>query len=205
MRPINDALVVINEFLANPGPYRPALALIKGFRNGVVYGAKIRAPHSLVMTFLFKEGSLKDKFTFITKATINHSRNLAYFTVVYKLCKILLVRNGKQHPLHVFIAGCITGFIVFNKKTPVSNQILLYLLSRAMLGLANLAVKRGTVSLPKGFVPFPWFASFIWGLTMLLFEYERDTLPDSQVASLVYLHEDINAWHSLKDFIWHNK
>ena len=31
-------------------------AVIKGIRNGIVYGAKIRAPHALVMTFLFKDG-----------------------------------------------------------------------------------------------------------------------------------------------------
>lgn len=33
-----------------------ALRLIKGFRGGVVYGAKIRLPHALVMSFLFGEG-----------------------------------------------------------------------------------------------------------------------------------------------------
>uniref|UniRef100_A0A7N5K7G6 Peroxisomal membrane protein 4 n=1 Tax=Ailuropoda melanoleuca TaxID=9646 RepID=A0A7N5K7G6_AILME len=37
--------------------YHAALAMLKGFRNGAVYGAKIRAPHALVMTFLFRSGS----------------------------------------------------------------------------------------------------------------------------------------------------
>ncbi|KAM6147712.1 peroxisomal membrane protein 4 isoform 2-T2 [Erethizon dorsatum] len=36
--------------------YHAVLALLKGFRNGAVYGAKIRAPHALVMTFLFRSG-----------------------------------------------------------------------------------------------------------------------------------------------------
>ncbi|XP_043837015.1 peroxisomal membrane protein 4 isoform X2 [Dromiciops gliroides] len=36
--------------------YHAALAVLKGFRNGAVYGAKIRAPHALVMTFLFRRG-----------------------------------------------------------------------------------------------------------------------------------------------------
>lgn len=31
-----------------------ALSVIKGFRNGLVYGAKIRLPHAAVMTFLFR-------------------------------------------------------------------------------------------------------------------------------------------------------
>lgn len=31
------------------------LTIVKGFRNGLVYGAKIRLPHALVMTFLFRD------------------------------------------------------------------------------------------------------------------------------------------------------
>uniref|UniRef100_A0A8C1L4X1 Wu:fe02h09 n=1 Tax=Cyprinus carpio TaxID=7962 RepID=A0A8C1L4X1_CYPCA len=37
------------------------LCIVKGFRNGAVYGAKIRAPNALVMTFLFRSGSLREK------------------------------------------------------------------------------------------------------------------------------------------------
>lgn len=32
------------------------LSIVKGFRNGIVYGAKIRLPHAFVMTFLFQNG-----------------------------------------------------------------------------------------------------------------------------------------------------
>lgn len=71
--------------------------------------------------------------------------------------------------------------------------------------MANLAVKKGIVSVPEKFDTFPWFAATIWGTAMLMFEYQSDTLQDSLRASLVYLHEDINSWHSLRDFLWHNK
>lgn len=30
------------------------LSIMKGFRNGLIYGIKIRLPHALVMTFLFR-------------------------------------------------------------------------------------------------------------------------------------------------------
>lgn len=33
------------------------LAIVKGFRNGLVYGVKIRLPHAFVMTFLFNKGT----------------------------------------------------------------------------------------------------------------------------------------------------
>jgi hypothetical protein len=35
---------------------RDMLAVLRGLRNGVVYGAKVRFPHALVMTFLFQSG-----------------------------------------------------------------------------------------------------------------------------------------------------
>lgn len=43
------------DFLKDPA-YRPVLSILKGLRNGAVYGAKIRFPHALVMTFLFRQG-----------------------------------------------------------------------------------------------------------------------------------------------------
>ncbi|KAI8855197.1 hypothetical protein BC829DRAFT_412426 [Chytridium lagenaria] len=39
--------------------YHDLFAIIKGFRNGAVYGAKIRFPHALVMTFLFRSGTAR--------------------------------------------------------------------------------------------------------------------------------------------------
>jgi len=41
--------------LLNP-EWQELLAIVKGARNGFVYGCKIRFPHALVMTFLFREG-----------------------------------------------------------------------------------------------------------------------------------------------------
>lgn len=41
------------EFILTP-EYHDFLSVVKGFRNGLVYGAKIRFPHALVMTLLFR-------------------------------------------------------------------------------------------------------------------------------------------------------
>lgn len=46
---------IINHLLLEK-KYHTILSIIKGFRNGAVYGAKIRFPHALVMTFLFQNG-----------------------------------------------------------------------------------------------------------------------------------------------------
>jgi peroxisomal membrane protein 4 len=45
----------MDRFLTS-GQHHDLLAIIKGFRNGAVYGAKIRFPHALVMTLLFRDG-----------------------------------------------------------------------------------------------------------------------------------------------------
>ncbi|NXD17612.1 PXMP4 protein, partial [Nothocercus nigrocapillus] len=104
--------------------YRAALAVLKGFRNGAVYGAKIRAPHALVMTFLFKEGSLREKLKSIAQATFTHSRNLAYFVFTYKGLMALQSRLlGKKIPLHSFFAAFIGGWLVFGENNPINSQV----------------------------------------------------------------------------------
>lgn len=45
----------INDFLLNP-VFHDYLAILKGARNGFVYGVKVRFPHALVMSILFGRG-----------------------------------------------------------------------------------------------------------------------------------------------------
>jgi hypothetical protein len=51
----------IQEILSNPA-YQEYLAILKGARNGFVYGAKVRFPHALVMSILFGRGELVKPF-----------------------------------------------------------------------------------------------------------------------------------------------
>jgi peroxisomal membrane protein 4 len=52
----------IDEWINNPD-WHSFLAILKGMRNGLVYGTKVRFPHSLVMTFLFRDGGYKSYIT----------------------------------------------------------------------------------------------------------------------------------------------
>lgn len=45
----------INAILSNPA-YHDLFAILKGARNGIVYGVKIRFPHALIMSVLFGKG-----------------------------------------------------------------------------------------------------------------------------------------------------
>uniref|UniRef100_A0A1I8F965 Peroxisomal membrane protein 4 n=1 Tax=Macrostomum lignano TaxID=282301 RepID=A0A1I8F965_9PLAT len=91
--------------------YSFAAELIKGIRNGIVYGCKIRFPHAVVMTFLFKSGPLSDKLSNI-------------------VCSV-----GKA-----FLAAFLAGYLVFGQSNKVNEQINLYLLSRILYGTAKLLV-----------------------------------------------------------------
>lgn len=43
------------HILADPA-YHDYLAILKGARNGLVYGVKVRFPHALIMAILFGRG-----------------------------------------------------------------------------------------------------------------------------------------------------
>ncbi|XP_052800692.1 peroxisomal membrane protein 4-like [Mya arenaria] len=194
----------INKFLLSE-KNKPFLAALKGLRNGAVYGTKVRFPHALVMTFLFKEGSLEEKLKFILEATFTHSKNLAAFVFLYKsMTGIMEHFQSEKSQIHSFIAAFIGGYFVFGKYNKVNEQINLYLLSRIIYGLAKLAVKRGYIPAPQGDT-FPWFAAIVWGIVLWEFEYEKDTLQPSLRSSMTYLYHDSNYWTSLKNFFWHNK
>ncbi|KAF3824812.1 hypothetical protein GH733_010146, partial [Mirounga leonina] len=197
-------LHAVNELLRKRR-YHSALAMLKGFRNGAVYGAKIRAPHALVMTFLFRSGSLQEKLRAILQATYTHSRNLAYFVFTYKgLCALQAHVQGKTYQVHSFLAAFIGGLLVFGENNNINSQINMYLLSRLLFALCRLGVEKGYIPEPR-WDPFPLFTGLVWGLVLWLFEYHRPTLQPSLQSSMTYLYQDSNVWHDISDFLLYNK
>ena len=85
------------------------------------------------------------------------------------------------------------------------NQIIFYLLSRVVVGLGNLAIKKGTVVVPEKFKDFRWFSAVVWAFGMWLFHHHKDVLQPSLQASLTYLLTDSNQWSDLRTLLWHNK
>lgn len=114
------------SFLLDP-KYHDILSIIKGIRNGMVYGAKIRFPHALVMTFLFRNHlPFRKKMELIMDATYQHSRNLATFVGIYKTLMVLMRRmrlDGKERSIDSFLSGLVGGWIVFGKDTGVNQQV----------------------------------------------------------------------------------
>ncbi|XP_005384896.1 PREDICTED: peroxisomal membrane protein 4 [Chinchilla lanigera] len=201
---LKTLLLAVNALLRKRR-YHTALAALKGFRNGAVYGAKIRAPHALIMTFLFRSGSLREKLRAILQATYTHSWNLARFVLTYKgLCALQAHLHGHTYQVHSFLAACLGGVLVFGENNNINSQINMYLTSRVLFALCRLGVEKGYIPEPR-WDPFPLHTGVIWGIVLWLFEYHRHTLQPSLQSSMTYLYEDSNVWHDLSDFLLYNK
>ncbi|KAI7884915.1 peroxisomal membrane protein [Lichtheimia hyalospora FSU 10163] len=185
--------------------YHDVLTIVKGFRNGVVYGARIRFPHALVMSFLFKSGSFQDKFRYIFKATRQHARNLGVFATIYKTAMFIQKKlNGnKEADIHPFIAGFLGGYYVFGTNNSINQQIVLYVFARVVMALVKIPVKRRIIDAPQH--TYSIFAAVCWGLVMYLFKHDADTLQPSLRSSMQYIYKDSDHWDSLRTLIWHNK
>nr|XP_002126961.1 peroxisomal membrane protein 4-like [Ciona intestinalis] len=209
---MSSLLQIINQTLQS-GNHQQILSLLKGIRNGIVYGVKIRFPHALVMTFLFKDVPLKDKIRLILRATYQHARNLAQFTFLYKLLTTTLSKTSSKpsvgkNPLHVIPAAAFAGYLVFGEKNPINMQINMYLLSRIIFGLCRVATERGYFPSEEklnGVKIFPVFAATMWGVVLWLFENHKHTLQPSLQASMTYLYHDSNKWNNIWDFLVYNK
>ncbi|KAK4117259.1 peroxisomal membrane protein 4 [Canariomyces notabilis] len=205
--------------------YHDLLTVVKGARNGAVYGTKVRFPHALVMIMLFRSGTLREKARLIFRATRTHARNLAKFAAIYKATCLLLkwygTTPGKEGPYDSFIAGLVGGYVVFGQRSKrsgkissVNQQIVIYVFARVVLALARMAVKPGYglpgVSEPQrsaaiSYYAWPVFASVSWAAVMHLFRWHAAELQPSLRSSMTYIYANADSWDGLRNFIWHNK
>ncbi len=190
----------VNNFLNNPS-YHISLSLIKGLRQGIVYGAKIRFAHSLVQAFLFHNEPWSDRIRFIIRMSYIHGKNLGLFVFFYKTLRTIISSVFQlSKPWCAFICAFIVGYMVYYERNSVNEQLILYLLSRIIVGLARYAQKRAWLPNIKRPV-FPWFAALIWGIAIWLFECHRETLQPSLTRSMIYLFENSNRWSSWYNFL----
>ncbi|RAH66206.1 Tim17/Tim22/Tim23/Pmp24 family protein [Aspergillus aculeatinus CBS 121060] len=216
-----DALTALLDTLVTNPELAPLLSLLKGIRNGAVYGAKVRFPHALVMILLFRSGTFREKVKLVFKATRQHARNLATFALIYKGSMILLrnvnpVAVGKEGRYDSFFAGLLGGYVVFGRhKTSITQQIVIYIFARVVLALAKLAIRPDLHPLSSLITPqtrsqmeshaWPVFASLSWALVMHIFRWHPDTLMSSLRSSMVYIYADSDHWDSFRNFLIHNK
>ncbi|KAG6007830.1 hypothetical protein E4U43_000248 [Claviceps pusilla] len=214
----------LDSMLLDPR-YHDVLALLKTARNGAVYGTKVRFPHALVMIFLFRSGTFRQKVALVLRATKKHALNLARFATIYKGTTLALKHwgpyGGKEGPYDTFIGGLLGGYIVFGQRSKrngkissVNQQIVIYIFARVTLALARLAVKPGhglpmasrePLSSQISYYAWPAFASLSWGMVMWLFKTHPEDLQSSLRSSMTYIYKDCDEWDSLRTLLWHNK
>ncbi|OQN96763.1 hypothetical protein B0A48_17187 [Cryoendolithus antarcticus] len=220
----------LEKIVLDPKYHQP-LVLLKAVRNGLVYGTKIRFPHALVMVTLFRSGTVRQKIALILKATRQHAMNLAKFAFLYKGSMLALknVNGGKEESVHAFLAGLFGGYWVFGQgggaRSSVNQQIVIYVFSRVVLGLAKMAVQppgdnalvggsygghggKGILGLNERQLElvrnntWPVFASMSWAGVMWLFRYYPETLQPSLRSSMTYIFANSEHWHSLNTFVF---
>lgn len=63
-------------------------AILAAVLGGARYGFKIRVPHALVMTVLFRRDlTSSEKLRSVIKLAMEHAGNLAMFAAIYKVCQ----------------------------------------------------------------------------------------------------------------------
>ena len=183
----------------------------QGARNGLVYGAKIRFPHALVMTILFGRGTVQERLMFVYRATKQHATNLLKFVTIYKTLTILQrnTNGGKPRSLDSLLAGLVGGYVVFGERNAVNEQvspfdghasspqsaqdvdpfqIVLYCTARVVSSLLpREKVKPDWPAhkpIPTDKTVFKYFAAITWALVMWNFAERRQSLQNGLVNSM---------------------
>ncbi|KAJ8084293.1 hypothetical protein PM082_003061 [Marasmius tenuissimus] len=208
----------LQAIITNPA-FHEYLAILKGARNGFVYGVKVRFPHAVVMSILFGRGDWKSRLQVIYRATKQHALNLAKFVSIYKTLLLLQrkANGGKERSLDTFMAGLLGGYVVFGDRTAVNEQIVLYVVSRVVASFIPRADAPYHASpqsprslsavkpLPPNSKYFSWFAALSWGAVMWLFANRGETVQPGMFNSMTYLYRDSEVWKDLRTLLWHNK
>ncbi|KAG2023810.1 hypothetical protein CC2G_001425 [Coprinopsis cinerea AmutBmut pab1-1] len=214
---MSTSLALINEIIQNPA-FHDYLAILKGARNGFVYGVKVRFPHALVMSILFGRGDWQSRARNIFRATKQHAFNLAKFVTIYKTLLLMQkkLNQGKERSLDTFIAGLIGGYFVFGERNAVNEQIVLYVVSRVVASFIPRASSGYNTSpdsalagtpvkpLPPNSKYFTVFAALSWGAVMWLFRHRGQTIQPGMFNSMKYLYLDSEHWKDLRTLFWHN-
>jgi peroxisomal membrane protein 4 len=164
---------------------------LRALALGASYGVKIRFPHALLMSLLFdKNNALNAILNKVARTTFTHAKNLAYFAFVYKLavaiCRQMPSSLLSSPAVSSTIGGAAGGYLVWRHYTALNYQILLYLLSRVLVGAVRAAAAADVkpFSLVTFKKVFPILSIAVWAAVMYLYECQAASLHPSLVSSM---------------------
>lgn len=167
------------------------IAALRGARQGLYYGGRVRFAHSIIMQLLFGKGTTYQKLQTAIKLSWQHGKNLGIFVFVYKVVQCALNQlTGRRRHIFAFFAGVISALIVWRERNSVNQQLCFYLIARVLQGLLQNARAGGYY--PQAST-FGYISVLFWGLVMLLFEYDKSKLQPSLSSSMTFLYHDSDA------------
>lgn len=201
------------------GAHADIKRVLRGLKNGADYAVKIRLPHAIVMTLLFKKGSPRELLRRVLRITVEHARNLALFVGSYKAFLFVIQRSASllvppvprawpaaARDTAPFAAGALAASIAWTEPSAVNVQIALYLLSRVLVSAARIVYKRwrekhaaGATGGASGL--YRLSVALLWGAAMWQFEHHPETLQRSLRSSMRFLYRDSNRWAGARDFL----
>jgi peroxisomal membrane protein 4 len=131
-----------------------------------------------------------------------------YFAILYKAIVAVLrgaySAAGRPVPAtpgtpaatwHAFVAGALASRAVWSHYSTVNLQIVLYLLSRVLMGSVRLAAKRGVAPFSRFTFAgvYPWLAVAVWGAVMALYELDKGVLHPSLATSMDEIYAVANT------------
>lgn len=180
--------------LPTPTPCSPPssnlTSALKGFCNGFIYGASLRAFHAITLNVIFKKGkNLKEIGNLVLIQSYHQGIFTGLFILCYKIVFGFLNRFifKKRSKYAAFIAGCLAGALIFSHKTNTRYQIILYLLSRALFGYSEKLLRLFKMEKSK---LFPFTSAIYIGILMFLYESDKSLFGTSLTKSLQYLMKD---------------
>lgn len=219
----HHSLVVqtVDEMIKS-GKYLALFTLIKAFRQGLVYGVKVRAPHALVLNLVWGSGPLRAIPKKVFAVTKTHALGLAYSSVIFVVVTRLLqmmtfnVRTesgslvvARAPPSlrwwHSAAGGFLIGFLAWgDASSGVHQQMMMYIVSRLVVALYQIASER--VGFEGSAMQYRVYSGCLWALLMTLLTVEPESLQASMRKSLEYVFLENKYFSSFQSlFLRHSR
>lgn len=208
---------VIDEIIRS-GKYALLFSLIKAFRDGLVYGTKVRAPHATVLELVWGSGPPRNIPGKVLRITATHAFGLGFASVIFTLVTRLLrtlqevAKGTADSPSltvqrtysstwwHHSLAGFLIGYLAWgNISNKVHQQMLIYVVSRLMVALLNLYSHRvGYHATPHH---YRLFSGAMWAMLMTILFMSPGSLQVNMRKSLEYVFLESNRFSSIRELI----
>ncbi|CAD2221334.1 peroxisomal membrane protein 4 [Angomonas deanei] len=194
----NIVLTKVNEMIQS-GDFDILFSAVKAFRNGVVYGTRVRAPHALVLNLVWSKAPYSTLPRRIFNVTKTHALGLGCSGILFTVVRLILkYLQGESKMWHHALAGFLIGISFWGDvNSPVHQQMMMYLLARNVCSLFQLAVEKCRVNVPSW--GYRAYMGMLWAIVLVFFMHRPDLQQSSLRQSLQYIYLDSSKFSNWYD------